>query len=259
MDIAIRGIDSRERFSGIEIALGVVSEKGEAQISRDGIFIGGALASEKFRGIGVGMCVNAKKTRGVVMGGVAGGDDLVGVGIGVISRSNHLRGLNIGITTLSLEKMEGAVIGIINLIGKQERSDYGTAEARGAELALLGNYTNGTATGAFLSGVFNYSSTLDGLAVSGVANYNKGARGVQVSAINYTSENLQGVQIGGINVARDCMRGVQLGLFNGCGEDAAGLQIGAINYRSGAPWYARVVPGFAVRKKRETKAPTPKS
>jgi hypothetical protein len=91
-------------------------------------------------------------------------------------------------------------------------------EARGLDLALLGNITNVNFKGIAISGLFNYNrgaSTVVGLQVAGLANLNTGhsvVYGVQVAGFN-DAGTVYGLQIGLINIANE-LHGIQIGLCN---------------------------------------------
>lgn len=91
-------------------------------------------------------------------------------------------------------------------------------EARGLDLALLGNVTNQEFKGFAISGLFNVnrgSSTIVGLQVAGIANVNSGQNGVygvQLALVNY-SDRVFGLQLGLVNVATS-LHGFQIGLCN---------------------------------------------
>lgn len=100
-------------------------------------------------------------------------------------------------------------------------------EARGLDIALLGNITKQTFKGLAISGLFNYNTvTADiiGLQVAGLAN------------INMTASRLYGVQIGAYNKVGKAY-GLQLGLVN-VAENLHGIQIGLINFNHAGPFKA---------------------
>jgi len=93
-----------------------------------------------------------------------------------------------------------------------------TREARGLDLAVIGNATDLMFKGLAISGLFNYNSNASyiyGLQFAGLANLNMGQNevyGLQIALYN-SAGTVHGLQLGLINVAR-VLRGVQIGLFN---------------------------------------------
>ena len=79
-------------------------------------------------------------------------------------------------------------------------------EARGLDLAILGNVTDQMFKGVAISGLFNYnrgSSYVYGLQIAGIANINSGPNdvyGMQLALFNY-ADKVHGLQIGLINMA----------------------------------------------------------
>lgn len=100
-------------------------------------------------------------------------------------------------------------------------------EARGLDLALIGNITTQTFKGLAISGLFNYNkvtSDIIGLQFATLAN------------INMASSRLYGIQIGAYNSV-NTVYGLQLGLVN-VTSNLHGVQIGLLNFNSGGPFKA---------------------
>ncbi len=78
-------------------------------------------------------------------------------------------------------------------------------------------------------------------------------RGAQIGLGNYAEDSSYGAQIGGINYAEDSSYGAQIGLLLNICRRGSVLQAGLINYRIGAPWYAKIIPLVAIRSSKEQK------
>jgi hypothetical protein len=100
-------------------------------------------------------------------------------------------------------------------------------EARGLDLAILGNITNQTFKGLAIAGLFNYNrvtADIIGFQIACLAN------------INMTASNLYGIQLGAYNKVGK-VHGIQLGLIN-VTHELHGIQIGLINFNEAGPFKA---------------------
>jgi hypothetical protein len=204
MDFKIGFMPTREKVSGLEIALATNTKEGK------GARFAFLHEGEKFTGFELGFMSFVKDYKGLQINKLYGeSKNYTGIRTGLIGNTESFRGLD------------------FNLVGKTE------------------NFK-----GLKFSSLYNYAHELTGIQQSDVINIADKYKGMQAAPINYAKE-AYGLQTGAISYAKK-FRGIQFSLINICGEDSEGLQVGLINYRKGAPWYARFIPFFAFRTKKKS-------
>jgi|GEM_PF-2231818 len=108
----------------------------------------------------------------------------------------------------------------------------------------------------------NVCGNVKGVSFSGFVNYASESTGwAHGTFVNVITENLKGIASGLVVRVRGAARGlmlscigicnsfegVMIGAINICNDKSQGIQIGLLNIRTDAPWYAKVVPGIAIR------------
>ena len=144
---------------------------------------------------------------------------------------------------------------------KSENNFYGlelaVINARKAQKGIqLGGLNIAGENHGLQTGLCNIASTNIGsqIGILNIIYYNE-CFGVQAGIVN-ASYQICGVQIGITNLVEE-LRGAQISaIYNVCGgTDTVGVQLGLINYRSGNPWYSRIIPLLAIRTKRKRNIP----
>jgi hypothetical protein len=117
-------------------------------------------------------------------------------------------------------QLDGFELGTMNAV---------TGKMSGIEMALLGNWVGGSASGVQVATLFNGADRSEGLQLAGGVNRARGnSSGGQIALLaNVNGGNFEGLQLSLFNYARD-VQGAQLGLIN-VGAKVKGLQLGLIN------------------------------
>ena len=229
MDIAVDFIGRRQNFSGLEFAV-VNGGTGTHNGLQTSFLSVPELDGEFQNGKGVNVSLLASDIdsyRGVKVTGFGGVGDLAqGVVVGgVFVEHLEMQGLSIGGLASSIGTIHGATFGgVLNLMGnfnvatRLEEGLYGTATSLVANVVK-----NADANGFLASGGINYISS-DG-------EFRGYLNGMSIAPVNHAKR----------------LRGVQFGAVNSAGDDSYGVQFGILNYCVGRPWYAKFIPGIAIR------------
>jgi len=139
------------------------------------------------------------------------GIQINGVNLAVVNNTSFVNGVSIGLITSCMEG-SGLNIGAVNTI----------EEFNGVSIAFAGNLceTFGSDNGIIIGGILNLLSI------------DTDVNGVICSSLLNICGKLNGLMLGLINI------------ING---PSTGIQIGLLNIRIDAQWYAKVIPGIAIR------------
>lgn len=175
-----------------------------------------------------------------------------------VEKETHVDGLTLALAA-GPSSMNGVGIGI--LCGNIEGSRSDTYN--GVSVGLLASAGNETINGASVGGLIGGGDKVNGLTIGGLAELTpevnglkvagglafclKRIRGVGIGGLIGAFEDAEGLVVGGLLNICGRLKGLMVGLVNIVARPSTGVQIGLLNIRTDAPWYAKVIPGIAIR------------
>lgn len=177
----------------------------------------------KTKGLAAGVGVSVREAKGVVAGLIGSGvaKDCRGVNVAImLALSGNVHGLSAAVFNEVGEKNNGVALGLVGVGVGDSISSW-----------RIGDYCS---KGAVIGGLY--------------AGVHENAKGFVFGGFMTLTGKMRGIVAGLINLG-ESIEGLRIGLINfDIGEGhSKGLEIGLLNIKESNPWWAKVVPLFAIR------------